>query len=190
VYSLGAILYTLLTGKVPYDEGSAMRTILRVITGEPAPAIRSLRPDVPTRLDKIVMKCLERQISDRYPTAQALAEELKRFRTTFSTKGTLSLRNSFPSVLLTNEQGKKVRLYRKATILGRAQECDMVLKGSDVSKRHCRISIGEETVQVEDLGSVNGTYVNGRAIERTHLKDGDELDIAGQVFLVKVDRPG
>jgi len=80
VYSLGAIAYTLLGGRVPFDEGTAMKTILRVISDAPPAPLRSLRADVPAALEQIVMKCLQKQPSARYASAQALANDLKRFR--------------------------------------------------------------------------------------------------------------
>jgi serine/threonine-protein kinase len=190
VYSLGAILYTLLTGKVPYDEGSALRTILKVVSDEPPPSIRSLRPEVPPRLEQIVMKCLEKQIPSRYQSAKALADELKRFKSTLTSKvPTVSLRGAVPTVLLTSKSGKQVRLFQHSTIIGRAQECDFVLRSADVSKKHCRIIIAEDRVLIEDLGSVNGTFVNGKPVEKARLHDGDKIDIAGHVFEVQVQRP-
>ncbi|MFO0843896.1 MAG: FHA domain-containing serine/threonine-protein kinase [Gemmataceae bacterium] len=191
VYSLGAILYTLLTGQVPYDEGTALRTILKVISPDPPPPVRSIRPDVPPRLEQITMKCLEKDIRRRYQSARALADDLKRFKAMQIGRGTssTSLRGAVPTVLLTSKSGKQVRLFQPSTIIGRAQECDLVLRSADVSKKHCRILIGEDRVTVEDLGSVNGTLVNGRPVEKAKLNDGDKLDIAGHVFAVEVQRP-
>jgi serine/threonine protein kinase len=191
VYSLGAILYTLLTGKVPYDEGSALRTIMKVVSPELPPPPRSLRPEVPPRLEQITMKCLEKDISRRYQSAKALADDLKRFKSTLTGRvaTTASLRAAVPTVLLTSKSGKQVRLFQASTIIGRAQECDLVLRSADVSKKHCRILIAEDRVVVEDLGSVNGTTVNGKPIEKVRLHDGDKLDIAGHLFEVQVQRP-
>ncbi len=189
VYSLGAILYTLLTGQVPYDEGTALKTILRVIAPEPPPAVRSLRPDVPGKLEQIVMRCLEKDFTRRYPTAHALAEELRRFKASL-TKSSSSLRAAVPTVLLTSRGGKQVRLDQAATVIGRSAECDLVVKAPDVSKRHCRVLITPEAVYVEDLGSVNGTFVNGEQIDKRQLRDGDKIDLAGHVFQVQLQRPG
>jgi serine/threonine protein kinase len=80
VYALGAILYTLLTRRVPYDAGSSLATILKVVGPELPPPVRSLRPDVPEDLERICMVCLSKQPADRYATADDLAEELRRFR--------------------------------------------------------------------------------------------------------------
>lgn len=191
VYSLGAILYTLLTGQLPFDEGTALKTILKVISPEPPPAVRSLRPDVPAALERVTMKCLEKDPARRYRTAQALVDDLKRCRPALAGRSSsTSLRGAVPTVLLTAGNGKQVRLFQPCTVLGRSGECDLTLKSSEVSKRHCRIVIDSDRVYVEDLGSVNGTFLNGKQIEKATLRDGDQLDIAGHVFSIQLQRPG
>ncbi len=78
VYSLGAILYELLTRRLVFSGGSCMETLLLVAHAEPAP-LAKLRPGVPPDLAAICMKCLEKDPRRRYSSAFELAQDLRRF---------------------------------------------------------------------------------------------------------------
>ena len=78
VYSLGAILYELLSGRPPYRANSPLETMRLLLSTDPVP-LRQLAPNVPRDLETICHKCLDRVPSRRYASAKELAEELGRF---------------------------------------------------------------------------------------------------------------
>jgi len=78
VYSLGAILYQMLTGRPPFQAASPVETMMLVLEQDPVPP-RVLNPGVSPDLEMIALRCLQKQPELRYPTAGALADDLDAF---------------------------------------------------------------------------------------------------------------
>lgn len=78
VYSLGAILYAMLTGRPPFQAANAVDTLLMVMEQDP-PAIRVLNPGVDADLEMVVMKCLQKPRDLRYSSTERLAADLNRW---------------------------------------------------------------------------------------------------------------
>ncbi len=78
IYSLGATLYAMLTGTPPY-EGSTLAGLLTQQGQRGVRALRRLKAEVPRDLETVTLKCLELRPADRYPTALALEQDLRRF---------------------------------------------------------------------------------------------------------------
>lgn len=75
-------------------------------------------------------------------------------------------------------------------IVGRSSDLDMVLVEDMVSRKHAKISVDTEQVTIQDLGSTNGTFVNGERVKRATLNDGDRVLIGTSIIkLVTSDAP-
>lgn len=72
----------------------------------------------------------------------------------------------------------------KPIIVGRSSDLDMVLVEDMVSRKHARITMQQDQIWIEDLGSTNGTFVNGEKIKRARLKEGDRVLIGTSILKV------
>jgi pSer/pThr/pTyr-binding forkhead associated (FHA) protein len=70
----------------------------------------------------------------------------------------------------------------KQVVIGRSSELDMVLVEDMVSRKHAKITMGEGKIMIEDLGSTNGTFVNGEKIKQARLKEGDRILIGTSIL--------
>jgi hypothetical protein len=83
--------------------------------------------------------------------------------------------------------GEQFTLERTQTTIGRTPDCDIFLDDVTVSRRHAMVARGATGFTIEDLGSLNGTYLNRHRIEKADLENGDELQI-GKYRLVYLGR--
>src|SRR6266446_3895693 len=80
--------------------------------------------------------------------------------------------------------GAPVEVVKDMTLVGRKEECDVRLDHKSVSKMHCIIVKTDGLLLLRDLGSTNGTRVNGQRVRRAALLPNDQLSIAGYKFRV------
>jgi pSer/pThr/pTyr-binding forkhead associated (FHA) protein len=93
------------------------------------------------------------------------------------------------NLTLVVQQGRKQVLPIRSAeaVIGRAAGCSVRIPSSQVSRRHCRLRVSGEGVTVEDLGSVNGTYLNGELVTgEPALTSGDQLSVGPVTFLVQL----
>jgi two-component system, cell cycle response regulator len=87
-------------------------------------------------------------------------------------------------VLTGADAGRLFKVDRGELVIGRSPDAEVRLTDSGISRRHARLIVGEGGVMIEDLGSSNGTLVNGNVLRMARLRDGDKL-MLGPVTVLK-----
>ena len=82
---------------------------------------------------------------------------------------------------------KDVPVEKANAVIGRALDCDVQVPRIGVSRRHCELIVAGEGVKVRDLGSSNGTYLNGQRVQEHDLAPGDRLQVGSVVLTLQID---
>jgi len=88
--------------------------------------------------------------------------------------------------LIPLDGNQAIELHKDLTLVGRKEECDLQLSHKSVSKMHCVIVKTDGLLLLRDLGSTNGTRVNGQRVRRAALLPNDQLTIANYKFRVQL----
>jgi hypothetical protein len=89
-----------------------------------------------------------------------------------------------PSLVLPD--GTALSITGTPLVIGRLPECAVVLGDTNISRRHAQVAMDDGAVVVSDLGSTNGTFVNGRRITRATVRPGDEITVGTSRLRVEV----
>src|SRR5437879_1529167 len=85
-------------------------------------------------------------------------------------------------------RGKKIQLRHETTIVGRRRDCNLCIPSSEVSRRHCLLQFQDGCLTVEDLNSINGTFLNEERIaDKSVVYPGDRLAIGQVHFTVQYE---
>lgn len=85
-------------------------------------------------------------------------------------------------------KGKQISVKEGTTIIGRKEDSGLIIASTRVSRHHSQLTLQGNDIKIEDLGSANGTIVNGQRITRAcSLKAGDQILIGPLGFLVQID---
>ena len=82
---------------------------------------------------------------------------------------------------------KSFSLPDSTTVIGRRHDCDLCIPLKSVSRRHCQLNQNKENINLRDLGSRGGTFLNGKRITETTLKAGDYIRIGPLIFGLQID---
>lgn len=83
--------------------------------------------------------------------------------------------------------GHTIAITNDRAVIGRSRDCDVMLDDVNSSRRHCEVVRGRKGWEVVDLGSTNGTEINGRRVGRGPLADGDRITVGGSEIVFGCD---
>ncbi len=106
LYSLGIIFYEMVTGQLPFQADSSFAVGMKHKSEIPQ-APRTINPQVPRDLDRLIMKCMEKERGQRYQTAEKILSELKRIRESVTTTREISREREPIAALIVEEAGEK-----------------------------------------------------------------------------------
>src|SRR5438552_18547683 len=83
------------------------------------------------------------------------------------------------------ERMREIPIVNEEFLIGRGADCDLRLHDEDVSRHHCLIHVRPQETTLSDLGSSNGTFVNGqRVLSQVPLKSGDEIQVGSKYHFI------
>ncbi len=84
-------------------------------------------------------------------------------------------------------QRKDFAITRGVTTIGRGDDCVLRIPLMSISRRHCKLVKSDDELQIHDLGSSNGTYINSHRVNETVLKAGDRITLGPATFTVQIN---
>jgi pSer/pThr/pTyr-binding forkhead associated (FHA) protein len=82
---------------------------------------------------------------------------------------------------------KSFSLPDSTTVIGRRGDCDLCIPLKTVSRKHCQLNQDKETINIRDLGSRSGTFLNGKRIDEAAVKAGDYIRIGPLIFGLQIN---
>jgi pSer/pThr/pTyr-binding forkhead associated (FHA) protein len=143
------------------------------VNGRAVDGLIALRPDDSVAFDRVLARLSSMEAASPIPRGAAQFPLPAN-----DDPGATAVRPVLPKFVLRGVSGKGFgRCYPLLgpTVVGRAPECVLRLDESGLSRQHARLVPTDEGMQVEDLGSTNGTFINGKRVQRGFAAPGDEI---------------
>jgi hypothetical protein len=199
VYSLGCLLYECLAGEPPFKRPREEQVLYAHIQ-DPPPKLTELRPDLPAEIDDVIAKSLAKDPDERYASCGELVEGAREALAPVlqdSEPVDAAETSEVPAadclrlrVTAGNAQGHEIRVDDEF-LMGRQEEGEGTLgQDAELSRHHARIARSGGAFTLEELGSTNGTFVNGRRISgAVILSPGDRIQVGATTLVVQVSVP-
>jgi serine/threonine protein kinase len=200
LYSLGVVLYELVTNQLPFQFKSLSEAMATHMRGEMPHLPRLVRAELPPIIDSILTKVLAKAPSERYQSGRELANALRSAMVALEEAPTQVMAGGGPQPMreesdnMADEppQGYRLEiktpgressyasLSRPTITIGRNADNDIVLPADGVSRYHARTQATRSGWEVVDLGGVNGTWLNERKLQpnvSTPIQPGDTVQV-------------
>jgi len=180
LYSLGVVLYQLLTGQMPFQTNEPLELINCHLHQKPTPP-RDYVPTLSPQLEAVVLRALTKNRDERFQNADEMAAALGY---TTQHRKTSTYMSTLQMYLLTPTQ-REIKLRPGKTVIGR----DLVdLNDTEISRIHAHIIYRSGRWWIEDVNSTNGTFVNGQRIFEAVMLQADDEVMVGTTTLTVVLR--
>ncbi|RME71867.1 MAG: FHA domain-containing protein, partial [Chloroflexi bacterium] len=204
IYSLGATLFAILTGQRPPDSMSLL------LDRASLPPPHTLNPRLSAQVSQAILHAMALEPARRPPSVEAWQKELAQilssqtpepeaedddtlFITSATRPGerTIAEPEEAPAFWLVDASGLGHPVGGKTLTIGRHSECDIVLHDLSVSRIHAHLRLESGRCMVQDSGSANGTFINGKRLgpDWYPLQPGDTLAIGTARFYLTTTRP-
>jgi serine/threonine protein kinase len=179
IYSLGVVLYELVTNQLPFNLKTLSEAIAIHGKGDMPPAAHEGRSDVPPLIDTIITQALAKDPADRYPDAGDMVSALRSAIIALEGAPTQIMAGSESNILervgepppgfelhidTPGHPTSVVPLSRSVVTIGRHADNDIVLPAEGVSRHHARLQATALGWELIDLGGINGTWLNDRRL--------------------------
>ncbi|MCA9937354.1 MAG: protein kinase [Anaerolineales bacterium] len=186
-YSLGIVLYEILTGQRPFT-GEALTIVGKHLSEKPLPP-RKINPNIPRNIERVILKALEKNKNARYRDMITMAQALG-FQPDPGlvqapvVSAVVPAKTPAGAARVVNLQtGMTINLSQVGTVLGRDN-----VGNPQVSRQHARIWLSGTNYVIEDLDSLNGTYVNGSPVKSAvSLTPGSYIHLGSAQLQFQVD---
>jgi len=198
VYSLGCVLYECLAGDPPFMRPREEQVLYAHIQ-DPPPKLSQVRPDLPAAIDGVLDTALAKKPEERYDSCGELVaaardvlpvEAADEPAPADAAPAAVSSDCLRLRVTAGNAQGSEIQVHDELVIGRQASEEGQLGQDAEISRQHARIGRSNGSFVLEDLGSTNGTFLNGRRISKPEiLSPGDRIQVGATTLVVQVSVP-